>query len=43
LDAEVVLPAIFQKVPTPFDWILAIVVGIVELIGLGIEIVALFN
>jgi len=43
LDAEVVLPAIFQKIPTPFDWILAIVVGIVELIGLGIEIVALFN
>ena len=43
IDANAVMPAIFANVPFPLNWVFAVVVGIIELVALGWEIIALFS
>jgi len=43
IDANAVFPAIFANVPFPLNWLCVMIVGIIELVALGWEIIALFT
>ncbi|MCJ7426596.1 MAG: hypothetical protein MUO17_05660 [Dehalococcoidales bacterium] len=43
LDEKALFPVILQNIPSPFDWLLILVISTAELVGLVAEAAALFK